>query len=59
MVKVDTPVDYASHELHLKRLLKEAHVWLLDKEYAKAVPVLDEAIVELRLMRTAVKNYAE
>jgi hypothetical protein len=59
MVKVSTPVDYAAHELQVKRMLKEANILLLDKEYAKAADVLDVAIAELRLMRTAVKSYVE
>lgn len=59
MVKVNESVDYAVHELHVKRMLKEANVWLLTNEYAKAADVLDVAIAELRLMRTAVKSYVK
>ena len=59
MVKVSDTVDYAAHELHVKRMLKDAQVSLLDNQYQKAADILDLAIVELRLMRTAVKSYVK
>ena len=59
MVKVSDTVDYAAHELQVKRMLKDAQVSLLDNQYQKAADILDLAIVELRLMRTAVKSYVK
>ena len=56
-MKVDNALDYAAHELQVKKLLKEAHVYLLDKEFVAAASTIDAAIVELRLMRTAVKSH--
>jgi hypothetical protein len=59
MVKLDTSLDYASHELEAKRLLKEIHGLLLDKDYVAAASTIDTVIVELRLMRTAVKSHIQ
>lgn len=56
MVSVDKAVDYAAHELHVKRLLKETHNLLLKGDWKDAASTIDLAIVELRLMRTAVKS---
>jgi hypothetical protein len=56
-VKLDTTLDYASHELEAKRLLKEIHGLLLNKEFVAAASTIDSTIVELRLMRTAVKSH--
>jgi hypothetical protein len=56
-MKVDNALDYAAHELQVKRLLKEAHLCLLNKEFVSAASTIDAAIVELRLMRTAVKSH--
>lgn len=56
-MKLDTTLDYASHELEAKRLLKEIHTLLLNKEYVAAASTIDSTIVELRLMRTAVKSH--
>lgn len=58
-MKLDTSLDYASHELEAKRLLKETHNLLLNKEYVAAASTIDATIVELRLMRTAVKSHIE
>lgn len=59
MVKLDSTLDYATHELKTKRLLKEVHVHLLEKEFVAAASTIDLAIVELRLMRTAVKSHVK
>lgn len=57
MVKLDNTLDYAAHELKAKKLLKEIHVHLLEKELVAAASTIDLAIVELRLMRTAIKSH--
>jgi hypothetical protein len=59
MVKLDMTLDYASHELEAKRLLKEIHSFLLNKEFVAAASTIDAVIVELRLMRTAVKSHIQ
>lgn len=56
-VKLDNTLDYATHELKAKRLLKEIHVHLLENNFVAASSTIDLAIVELRLMRTAVKSH--
>lgn len=57
MVKLDNTLDYATHELKAKKLLKEIHTYLLNKELVAAASTIDLAIVELRLMRTAIKSH--
>lgn len=57
MVRVDSSLDYAGHELEAKRLLKEVHLCLLQKDFVAAMDGLDRTLVELRLMRTAVKSH--
>lgn len=57
MVKITDQLDYAGHELEAKRLLKEVHQLLLLNDFVSAVDGLDRAMVELRLMRTAVKSH--
>lgn len=56
MVNVDSAVDHAAHELQVKRLLKETHNLLLKGDWKAAASTIDMTIVELRLMRTAVKS---
>lgn len=57
MVRVDGSLNFTVHELEAKRLLKEVHQLLLLNDYVAAVDGLDRAMVELRLMRTAVKSH--
>ena len=56
MAKLDNTVDYATHELQTKKFLKEIHQHLLNHEFVAAASTIDLAIVELRLMRTAVRS---
>lgn len=56
-MKVDQAMDYASHELQAKHLLKQVHHYILDRDFVAAASTIDAAIVELRLMRTAVKSH--
>jgi hypothetical protein len=57
MVKITDQLDYTPHELEAKRLLKEVHQLLLLNDFVAAVDGLDRAMVELRLMRTAIKSH--
>jgi hypothetical protein len=56
-MKVDEKLDYATHELQAKKLLKEVHELLLNGEFVAAASTIDTVIVELRLYRTAVKSH--
>lgn len=56
-MKVDKAVDYAGHDIKVKKLLTEANTLILDKDFVGAASTIDLAIVELRLMRNAVKTH--
>lgn len=56
-MKLDSQLDYALHELKVKAILKEVHHYLLKNNFKSAASSIDHAIVELRLMRTAVKTH--
>jgi hypothetical protein len=58
-MKIDTALNYTAHELKVKELLKEIHEHLLRNNYVSAASTIDQAIVELRLMRAAVKSHVE
>lgn len=57
MVKITGLLDYSIHDLELRKLMKDIHDLLLKKEYLKAATRADEAIVELRLLRTAIRSH--
>jgi hypothetical protein len=48
--------DYSQFELQTKKLMKEAIDLVLKNQRNEAVEKLDAALVELRLMRTALKH---
>jgi len=56
-MKIDTALNYTAHELKVKELLKEIHVHLLENDHVAAASTIEQAIVELRLMRAAVKSH--
>lgn len=56
-MKMDGTVDYANHDIKVKQLLTKIYDLILDREYPKAASTIDLAIVELRLMRNAVKSH--
>jgi hypothetical protein len=56
-MRIDTSLNYTAHELKVKELLKEVHVHLLESDYVAAASTIEQAIVELRLMRAAVKSH--
>jgi hypothetical protein len=52
-------LDYAPHYLESKKKLTEAHELLLKNKFKEAAGTINEIIVELRLMRAAVKSHVE
>ena len=58
-VKIDTSLNYTVYELKVKELLKEVHAHLLKNNYVSAASTIEQAIVELRLMRATVKSHVE
>ena len=53
---VDSKIDYSFFELQTKKFLREASDLVLNNQKQEAVDKLDAALVELRLMRTAINN---
>jgi len=51
------PLDYAGHYLEVKKDLTKAHDLLNKKQFREAASLIDGMIVELRLMRQAVKTH--
>lgn len=56
-MKIDTALNYTAYELKVKELLKEIHIHLLENDHVAAASTIEQAIVELRLMRAAVKSH--
>jgi len=52
-------IDYAPHYLETKKKLTEVHELLLKNKFKEAAGMINEIIVELRLMRAAVKSHVE
>ena len=52
-------IDYAPHYLEAKKKLGEAHELLLKNRFVDAAGLIDQAVVELRMMRAAVKSHVE
>lgn len=50
-------LDYSRHYLEVKKNLTKAHELLNKKQFSEAASLIDEMIVELRLMRQAVKTH--
>lgn len=51
--------DYAAHKINANLKLKEVHRKLLKNKLTEAALEIDEAIVELRLMKAAVTDLKE
>ena len=51
-------VDYATFQLEANKRMKEAHYLLVENQHKEALEKIDEALANLRLMRTAVKTHA-
>lgn len=50
-------LDYAPYYLEVKRLVNESHELLKKGRYKEAEELLESAVVELRMMRIAVKSH--
>jgi len=57
-VLVDVYVDYAPFQLEAAKKMRDAHTHLTEREFKPALDCIDEAVANLRLMRTAVKQHA-
>lgn len=53
------PLDYSPYYLDAKTKLKEVHDLLNKQRYIDAASLLDEVVVELRMMRAAIKSHIE
>jgi hypothetical protein len=51
-----TPLDYAPYELEAKKLLREIGELLKLNKYKQAATTIDDVIVELRMMKSAVNS---
>ncbi len=51
-----TPLDYAPYELEAKKLLREISELLRLNKYKQAATTIDDVIVELRMMKSAVNS---
>lgn len=52
-------LDFSPHYLAAKKNLQDLYKQLNNGEYINAASLIDETIVELRLMRTAVKTHVK
>jgi len=50
-------LDYSCHELEAKKLLKEIGDNILQNRLMQASDLVDEAIVELRMMKAAINSH--
>jgi hypothetical protein len=55
----NTKLDYAPHYLDAKKKLQEVHELLLKNRFIEAAAMIDKIVVELRMMRAAVKSHVE
>ena len=53
----DAKVDFAPHYLMIENHLKEVHDLLKRGNYVNAATIVDQMIVECRLLRTAIKSH--
>lgn len=56
-MKVD--LDYTPYYIDAKRKLDQVHIMLNKQRYLDAANLIDEIVVELRMMRAAVKSRIE
>lgn len=52
-------LDYAPYYIEAKKKIDEAHELLKKNRFIEAKTLIDEAVVELRMMRAAVKSHVE
>jgi hypothetical protein len=58
-MKTKADLDYTPYYLEAKRQLAQVHELLNKHRYIDAVSAIDEIVVELRMMRAAVKSRIE
>lgn len=51
------PIDYSAYELEAKKLLKDISDLLKRSQYEEAAGLIDDTIVELRMMKAAVNSH--
>jgi len=56
---MNNKMDFAPYYIEVDKKIKEAYQLLKVSKYEEAAVLIDEAIVELRMMRTAVKSHVE
>lgn len=52
-------LEYSNHYLQAKKNLTQIHELLNKRQFKEAAGLIDQTIVELRLMRQAVKTYVK
>jgi non-homologous end joining protein Ku len=52
-------IDFAPYYLEADKKMKEAYELLKVSKYEEAAVLIDEATIELRMMRVAVKSHVE
>ena len=52
-------LDYTPYYIDAKRKLDQVHIMLNKQRYLDAANLIDEIVVELRMMRAAVKSRIE
>lgn len=52
-------LEYAGHYLESKKNMSQIHELLNKKQFREAATLIDQTIVELRLMRQAVRTYVK
>ena len=56
---MEDKVDYAPHYLTAKQNIIKVYELLNKHEFVQALALIDDTLVELRLMRNAVSTYAD
>lgn len=59
MESVKSNVDYAPHYLEAKKKINDAYELLKRNRFVEATTAIDAAVVELRMMRAAVRSHVE
>ena len=51
--------DYSAHQINTHKRLKQVHLLLLKNKFEESTNEIDEAIVELRMMKASINNLKE
>jgi hypothetical protein len=57
MAKITQRLDYSTHELEIKKKMKEIHDLLLKNQFGEAAGKVNFVIAELRMMRAAINSH--